>query len=128
MSAVRRVNDCFDPTWEVTQQLLLELQHKPGTQVSLEVDDETWFVIEYVKGVGYFMSGCSPSDRDYINLIDSQLGDEITEGTLAHEPNLFPRYALVGEDLLLQAAKTFFEFGIRDPNCEWVPESDAFYD
>jgi hypothetical protein len=125
--AVRRVNDCILPTWDETQRLLIQLRDKPGTQVSLEVADDTWFVFEYVEDFGYYMSGCGPSDRDYFNLIDSRLGDEITQGYLAHELNSFPRYALVGQETLLRAAKTFFESGDRDPSCEWVPERDASY-
>jgi hypothetical protein len=66
-------------------------------------------------------------DREYFNLIESGLGDEITEAYLAHELYSFPRYALVGQETLLRAARTFYETGQRDPNCEWVPERDAFY-
>jgi hypothetical protein len=128
MPAVRRVNDCFHPTWQETQRWLLELQANPATQVSLQVGDDVFFVIEYVQGGGYFMTGCGPSDRDYVNLVDRTLGDEITPGTLCHETYLFPRYALVGPDTLLRAARTFFETGERDPTCEWVPERDAFYE
>jgi Immunity protein Imm1 len=128
MPVVRRVNDCFHPTWEETQPLLLGLRDRPATQVSLEVDDEVFFVIEYVQGAGYFMSGCGPSDREYFNLVESSLGDEVTPGALAHENRSFPRYALVGAETLLRAARTFFETGQRDPTCEWVPERDAFYD
>jgi hypothetical protein len=93
----------------------------------LEVDDEAFFVVEHVEGCGYYMSGCGPSDREYFNLIESRLGDEITEGRLAHELVSFPRYALVSQERLLRAAKTFFESGDRDPTCEWVPERDAMY-
>jgi hypothetical protein len=73
------------------------------------------------------MTGCAPSDRDYFNLIESRLGDEITQGDLANELNSFPRYALVSEETLLRAAKAFYETGQRDPNCEWVREKDANY-
>jgi hypothetical protein len=107
---------------------LLRLQDEPGTQVSLEVDDDTFFVVEYVEGFGYYMSGCVWSDRGCFNLIESRLGDEITEGYLAHELNSFPRYALVSQETLLRAARTFYETGQRDPGCEWVPERDAIYD
>jgi hypothetical protein len=128
MAAVKRVNDCFQPTWEDTQQLLLRLQDQTATQVSLTVDEDVFLVIEYVQGPGYFMSGCGPSDRDYYNLIDSSLGDEITVGALALENYCFPRYALVGQVTLLQATKSFFETSKRDSTCEWVPESNAFYE
>ena len=127
MPAVRRVNDCFQPTWEETHRLLLQLQDKPATQVSLEVDDDICFVVEFVEGFGYYMIGCGTSDRDYFNLIESRLGDDITEARLAHELMSFPRYTLVSEDILLRATKTFFESGVRDPSCEWVLERDAHY-
>jgi hypothetical protein len=127
MPAVSRVDDCVEPTWEETQLLLLALPDRPSTQVILAVDNDTWFVVEYVQGAGYFMTGCGPTDREYFNLVDLGLGDGITPGVLAHEDNLFPRYALVGPDLLLRAVRTFFETGQRDPTCDWLPETAAYY-
>ena len=127
MAAVRRVNDCFEPTWEDAERLLLQLSDKHGTQVSLEVGDDHWLIVEHVEDFGYFVCGSVPTERDYFNLIDSRLGDGITEGSLVLERNTFPRYALVGQETMLRAAKTFFESGERDHHCEWVPEKDAFY-
>ncbi|MBP3956074.1 hypothetical protein J8F10_12350 [Gemmata sp. G18] len=126
--AVHRVNNNLQPSWAETERLLLELQHRPATQVSLEADSNAFFVIEYVQGLGYYMSGCAPSDRDYFNLIESRLGDEAVEGRLVHEQYFFARYALVSQDVVLRAAKRFFEHGDRDPGCEWVPERDVTYD
>jgi hypothetical protein len=128
VSAVRRVNDCLQPTWEEAERLLLRLPEEPGTQMSLEAADDTWLIVEYVGDIGYFVCSSLATERDYFNLIDSRLGDAITEGDLAHERHAFPRYALVGQEVMLRAAKAFFERGERDPSCEWVPERDAFYD
>jgi hypothetical protein len=66
------------------------------------------------------------TERDCFNLIDTQIGDTITEGDLALEPDTFPRYTLVRQKTMLRAAKTFFERGQRDPGCEWVPARDTF--
>jgi hypothetical protein len=96
--------------------------------VSLEVGDNHWLIAEHVGDFGYFVCGIVPTARDYFNLIDSRLGDAITEGSLALERNTFPRYALVGQQTMLRAAKTFFESGERDQSCEWVPEREAFYE
>jgi hypothetical protein len=125
--AVRRVNDCLQPTWDDTEWLLLRLPDSLGTQVSLEVGDDHWLIVEHVGNVGYFVCGSVPTEHDYFNLIDSRLGDTITEGDLALERTTFPRYALVGQEIMLLAAKTFFESGERNQGCEWVPEKDAFY-
>lgn len=128
MPAVRRVNDNLQPTWNNTERLLLQLPDKHGTQVSLEVGDDHWLIVEHVGDFGYFVCGSVPTERDYFNLIDRQLGDAITAGCLALEHNTFPRYALVAQETMLRAAKTFFESGERDQRCEWVPEKDAFYE
>ena len=128
MPAVRRVNDCFQPTWDDTERMLLQLAEKQGTQVSLEAGDDHWLIVEHVGDFGYFVCGSLPTERDYLNLIDSQLGDAIAVGYLAYERSTFPRYALVRQDTMLRAAKTFFESGERDQRCEWVPEKDAFYE
>jgi hypothetical protein len=122
------VNDSLQPTWGETEQLLLQLVGKPGTQVSLEVGDDHWLIVEYVEDFGYFVCGSVPAERDYFNLIDSRLGDEITEGFLAHERHSFPRHTLVGQETMLRAARTFFRSGERDPTCEWVSEPDALYE
>src|SRR6516164_1768005 len=112
--AVRRVNDCLQPTWDETARLLMQLPEKPGTQVSLEVVDDTWLIAECVSDLGYFVCVSIANERDYFNLIDSRLGDAITDGELALERHTFPRFALVGQETMLQAAKTFFESGARD--------------
>jgi hypothetical protein len=122
------VNDCLQPTWDETERLLVRLSEKPGTQVSLEAADGTWLIVEYVADIGYFVCGSLATERDYFNLIDSRLGDTITEGDLAHERHTFPRYALVGRETMLRATRTFFERGQRDAGCEWVPEREAFYE
>jgi hypothetical protein len=127
MPAVSRVNDCFNPTWDLTQRLLIELQSRPGTQVSLHVDDDTCLIIEFVEGFGYYAIGSWPSDRDYFNLIESRLGDEITEGHLAHELICVPRHTLVSQATLIRAAKTFYDTGERESTCEWVTENEAHY-
>jgi hypothetical protein len=127
VAAVRRVNDCPHPSWDATQRLLLRLPDMHGTQVSLEAGDDHWLIVEHVGDFGYFVCGSLPTDCDYFNLIDSRLGDAISEGDLALERTTFPRYALVGQEIMLRAARTFFESGERDQRCEWVPESDAFY-
>lgn len=126
--AVWRVNNNRSPSWDETERLLLELQHKPATQVSLETDSNSFLVIEYVQGLGYYASGCAHGDRNYFNLIESRLGDEAVEGYLVHQRHLFARYALVGQEAVLRAAKRFFEHGDRDPGCEWVLECDVTYD
>jgi len=99
-----------------------------GTQVSLEVGDDHWLIIEHVGDVGYFVCSSLPTDRNCFNLIDPGLGDAITEGWLALERYTFPRYALVGQEMMLKAARTFFETGVRDLNGEWVSGKDAFYE
>ncbi len=128
MAAVRRVNDCLQPTWDDTKRLLLQLPDQHGTQVSLEAGDDHWLIVEHVGEFGYFVCGNFPTERDYFNLIDSQLGDAISEGYLAFERNTFPRHALVGQETMLGAARTFFESGERDQRCDWVPERDAVYE
>ena len=57
MSAVRRVNDTFEPTWEDAERLLLQLPDKHGTQVCLEVGDDHWLIVEYAP------VGTTPSRR-----------------------------------------------------------------
>jgi hypothetical protein len=78
--------------------------------------------------IGYIVCGSVPTERDCFNLIGTQIGDTITEGDLALEPDTFVRYTLVRQKPMLRAAKTFFERGQRDPGCEWVPARDAFYE
>src|SRR5262249_4640474 len=62
MAVVRQVHDRLQPTWDETERLLLRLRDRPGTQVSLEVNDQAFFVVEYVEAFGYYLSGCGLSD------------------------------------------------------------------
>jgi len=92
MPAVRRVNDSLQPTWEDTERRSLQLPERHGTQVSLEVGADHWLIVEHVGDFGYFVCGSIPTERDYFNLIEAQLGDDITEGDPAFEPHSFPRH------------------------------------
>ena len=54
MPAVRRVNDSLQPTWEDAKRLLLRCREALGTQVSLDVGDDHWLIVEHVGDFGYF--------------------------------------------------------------------------
>jgi hypothetical protein len=126
MPAVTKIDNEAAPPWEVARARLLSMQHEDG--LCMDVDCDTWLIIYFFSGLGYFVTVCALGDRDYFNLIDRSLGDEPVTVFLGGDTNTCPRYAFVSAELVLKAGETFYRTAERDLECEWVPDKDAIYE
>jgi hypothetical protein len=99
-----------------------------GKSVTVDGNDDTWLIVMFFAERGYLVVGHASNDKEYFNLIDRRLGDDIVTAFDGGDTRQFPRYVFIGEPLLLKAVETFFWSGRRDETCEWVNDREATYD
>ncbi len=119
------VGDQPASSWEAARHQLLELQD--GDSLSLGVDGDTWLIVLHISAFGYLVSGQGVGDRDYFTLIERSLGDDPVTAFDGGNMNDYPRFTFVSTGLMLKAVETYFHSGVRDGECEWVPEEDSVY-
>lgn len=83
------------PPWEVAEGRLLDL--RDGKSLSFETEGDAWLIVLHISAYGFFVTGCSKSDRDYFTLIERTLGDEPVTAFDGGDTRVFVRYAFVSQ-------------------------------
>lgn len=120
MSNLVSLNDNPNPSWDEVSSSISNLQSQSeGSYLNLSVNGDVWFVLYFIPDYGYYLSGSATDDVDYYTLTDSSLGDKPSQVWCGGDHMTRPRKAFVGESLVRQALRHFFDTGFRDTALEW---------
>lgn len=126
MPVVQWLNEQSEPSWDDVVSSLDEVKPHPGDKgTTLRVDDEHWLIV-YFTEEGFLVTATSEGDSDYYVLTDPSLGDQRVNVWCAGNDMDRPKKVFVGEALVMQAMKHFFETGQRDSALSWELDSKCW--
>jgi hypothetical protein len=125
MPSVKWMNEQENPDWTSIVAAIHDLpNHDDDRYVTVNVDDDSWFVVYYVPNLGYYLSGCGIGERDYFTLTCPPEGRDPVRVWMAGEHITRPRKAFVPETVALQALRHYFDTGQKDSSLAWEREND----
>lgn len=110
-----------NPSWEDIEKMILSLVEKEKTLVTIGNYDDGYYMAigggdrgQYIAYVSY-----DDEERIYNLIVSSKNGKEVVELVVGGQRGKFPLKMCVTQNMVLSAAKRFFENQELDPCLEW---------
>lgn len=110
-----------NPTWEDVEKMISSLDGWNRTLVTFGNDDEGYYMAIGGGKDGRYITYASYNDEEELYNLVNQTGskEELVELVVGGQRGNFPERNCVTQDMVLSAAKRFFETQEADPNMEW---------
>lgn len=109
------------PTWEDVEEMILHLDGQSRTLVTFGNYEEGYYMAIGGGENGVFIAYVSYDDEERIYHLVNQNdgGNDLVELVVGGQRGSFPVKACVTQDMVISAAKRFFQAQTLDPNRKW---------
>jgi hypothetical protein len=123
MSFVNRIEDgevVSKPRWAHVEAKIAALKSQPAKGLTFYGGRDALMIIYFAPGHGFYVTARADDELGESVLVDESMGEELVIALVAGSDERLPRFMLVEEPIAMQAAKKFYDTGIRCNALSWA--------